>query len=211
MFEKAKTFMEDHLKAFGVQRDIAIVQMPGSGVSFLSNKDEVAIVLGTETDIETVPVSEWLVVTGKVLMHQMHSDIVPLILAPQSKEDDASLRAAEDLHYVVDLAAIYQCYLQNPVEAYCIYDEAIELNDEASLHPMAVALGLSHPRGLESMGFKRDEHASVFEESDFFKPVIIQKRPDLSLLISLQNAWQKHQGTGVKIVAEEGMLRFEKV
>lgn len=210
MYEKAKAFMEDHLKAFGAEPFPEIVQMPGSGISFLSDKNEVAIIIGSETNVDTVPVADWLVVAGKVLLHNLGSDVVPLLLAPESKADDASLRVAEDLHYVVDLAAIYQCYLQNPVEAYCIYDEAIELKDEASLHPIAVALGLSHPRGLFSMGFNKEEHEPVFEESDFFKPVIVQKRPDLSLLVSLQNAWQKHMKSGVRIVNEEGVLRFEK-
>ena len=210
MFEKAKTFMEDHLKAFGVNGFPPVDSMPGQGVSFLSNGLEIMIVIGRDTAIDKVPVVDWMIVAGKVLLHQSGSDIAPLYIGPENKNDETALQVADDLYYIVDLAAIYQCYLQNPVEAYCIYDDAIELKDDTSLHPLSVALGLTHPRGLAVMGFDKKEHQEIFEEADFFKPVITQIRPDLSLLIALQNAWQKQKGVDIRITVNEGVLRFNK-
>lgn len=208
MFAKAKTFMEEHLKAFGVTDVPPIVETSGEAIAFRSGGDGVVIAIGSHTDIDALPMAEWLIVSGKALLHQNGSDIALLHLAPESEANEANMRAADDLHYVADLAAIYQCYLQNPVEAYCIYDDAIELNDEASLHPIAVALGLSHPRGLEAMGFDRRVHAELFAEADFFKALITRKHPDLSLLVALQSAWQKQQGSELRLSVEEGIVRF---
>jgi hypothetical protein len=210
MFHKAKAVVEDHLKAFGVSAFPPFTEVPGKGVFFHPGEYGPVIAVGKETVIDDVPLAEWLVIAGNALLHQGGSDITPLHLGPESEADEDNMRTADDLFYIVDLAAIYQCYLTNPVEVYCIYDEAIELGDEASLHPLAVALGLPHPRGLESMGFEPKKHQDVFEEADFFKPVITQKRPDLSLLIALGNAWQKHKGTAIKITLEQGVLRFSK-
>ncbi|WP_345970731.1 hypothetical protein WCX72_02665 [Sulfurimonas sp. HSL1-6] len=208
MFEKAKAFMLDHLKAFGVDPLPPVIETRGKGVSLLQNEEGSVIVIGSATDTETLPLVEWMVATGKALLQQQGSDIVPLLLGNESENNKELLRIADDLFYIIDLAAIYQCYLQNPVEAYCIYDDAIELKDEESLHPIAVALGLSHPRGLEAMGFDKKEHAVVVEEAEFFKPVVIQKRPDLSLLIALQNAWQKQKGSDFRLRVEGQVLRF---
>lgn len=208
MFDKAKTFMEEHLKAFGVRALPPIESMPGQGVSLIVSAEEIMIVIGKNTDIEKLPVADWMVVAGKALLHQNGSDLAALFFAPECNNGEANLKLVDDLNYIADLAAIYQCYLQNPVEAYCIYDDAIELKDDHSLHLIAVALGLSHPRGLEVMGFDKKEHEEVFEESDFFKAVITQKRPDLSLLVSLHNAWQKQLGSGISITREEGIIRF---
>ena len=210
MFDKAKTMMEDHLKAFGIDPFPPIVKIAGDTISYLPDRNGPAIAVGSRTDIHKLPLVDWMVVTGQALLHQNGSDVAPLYLGPESERDDEIMRVADDLYYIVDLIAVYQCYLQNPVEAYCIYDDAIELHDEASLHPIAAALGLSHPRGLEAMGFDRHTHQEVFEEADFFKPVITQKRPDLSLLVSLQNAWQKHRGIPIRIINEAGVLRFTK-
>ena len=206
MFEKAQTFMLDHLKAFGVDPLPPIVESRGKGVSFLHNEEQSIVIIGNATEIETTPLVEWMVVTGKLLLLQQRSDIVPLLVDSNCEKEEALMQAADDFFFIADLAALYQCYLQNPVEAYCIYDEAIELKDEASLNPIAVALGLSHPRGLEAIGFIKEEHAEIFEEADFFKPLITQKRPDLSLLVSLQNAWQKYKGSAVSFKAENGRL-----
>jgi hypothetical protein len=211
MFNKAKVFMEDHLKAFGVTQSPTIVEATGEGVTFVSGTDGSALVIGSDTVIETLPLAEWLIATGQALLYQNGSDISALFLDSESDRDDLYLRVADDLRYIADLAAIYQCYLQNPVETYCIYDEAIEINDETSLHPIAVALGLSHPRGLAAMGFDENEHQDVFEEADFFRSVVTQKRPDLSLLVALQNAWQKHKGVKVKIAIGTGVLTFAKI
>ncbi|WP_345973041.1 hypothetical protein [Sulfurimonas diazotrophicus] len=208
MFEKAKAFMLDHLKAFGVDPLPPVIETRGKGVSLLQNEEGSVIVIGSATDTETLPLVEWMVATGKALLQQQGSDIVPLLLGNESENNKELLRIADDLFYIIDLAAIYQCYLQNPVEAYCIYDDAIELKDEESLHPIAVALGLSHPRGLEAMGFDKKEHAVVVEEAEFFKPIVIQKRPDLSLLIALQNAWQKQKGSDFRLRVEGQVLRF---
>lgn len=210
MYEKAKTFMEDHFKAFGIKPFPLIVEMPGEGVSFQDGADGPFIAVGRETDIEKLPVAEWMVASGGALLHQVGSDIAPLSIGHESESSDDFARAADDLYFIADLAAIYQCYLQNPVEAFCIYDDAIELGDETSLHPIAVALGLTHPRGLEAMGFDKKKHPEVFEEADFFRPLITQKRPDLSLLVSLQNAWQKQRNVNVRISVENGILRFSK-
>lgn len=211
MFKDAKSYMEDCLKAFGVHPLPSIVETPEKGVVFESNGIENVIFIGSDTDVYKVPLAEWLVAAGKALLEQNGSNLATLQFGAESEADSANMRVADDCYYISDLAAIYQCYLQNPVEAYCTYDDALEMNDEASLHPIAVALGLSHPRGLESMGFDRQTHAEVFEEAEFFKGVVTQKRPDLSLLVALQNAWQKQRGVHVKIVVEEGMLRFVKV
>lgn len=211
MFEKAKAFMLDHLKAFGVDPLPPVIETRGKGVSLLQNEKESIIFIGSSTDTETLPLVEWMVATGKALLHQQGSDIVPLILGAESNNNEQLLRVADDLFYIIDLAAIYQCYLQNPLEAYCIYDDAIELKDEESLHPIAVALGISHPRGLAAMGFDKKEHAPVFEEAEFFKPVITQKRPDLSLLIALQNAWQKQKESPIRLSVKGQMIRFMSV
>ena len=208
MFDKAKAFMEDHLKAFGVTYLPPIIETEGKGVFTEPDGDGIAIAVGRDTVIEKLPVAEWMVAAGRVLLLQCRSDIALLHFGPESEKNDTTMRVADDLYYITDLAAIYQCYLQNPVEAYCIYDDAIELGDEASLHPIAVALGLSHPRGLEAMGFDKKQHKEIFEEADFFKSVITQNRPDLSLLVALQNAWQKQKGVDVKIRIERGVLRF---
>ena len=210
MFEDAKTVMEDYLRAFMVNPIPPIVEIAGRGVGFRSDGKENVIVIGSETDIKTVPFVEWMVTVGKALLQQCGSDIAVLRLGEESEEGELNLRVADDLHYVADLAAIYQCYLQNPVEAFCIYDEAVALKDETSLHPIAVALGLSHPRGLESMGFDKHVHPEVFEEADFFKGVVTRKRPDLSLLLRLQNVWQKERGVPVELTLEEGAVRFSK-
>ena len=210
MFYKAKTIVEDHLKAFGAGPFPPIVEVPGKGVFFQPGEYGPEIAIGKETVVEEVPLAEWLIVAGNALLHQAGSDIAPLYLGPESEADDTNMRITDDLFYAIDLAAIYQCYLQNPVEVYCIYDDAIEMGDEESLHPLALALGLSHPRGIEAMGFNKRDHAEVFEEADFFKPIITQKRPDLSLLVALQNAWQKQKGVGVKLKTEAGFLRFVK-
>ena len=210
MIEDAKAVMEDYLRAFMVNPLPPIVDMPGSGVVFRSEGDHNVIAVGVETEVKAVPFVDWMVVVGKALLQQCGSDIAVLNFGPESKADDATRRAAEDLHYVAELAAIYQCYLQNPVEAFCIYDEAVVRKDEPSLHPIAVALGLSHPRGLESMGFDRHAHAEVFEEAEFFKAVVTRKRPDLSLLVRLQNVWQKQVRSGVTLALEEGVVRFSK-
>ena len=211
MFDKAKTMMEDHLKVFGVNPFPPIVKTAGDTISYQPDRDGAVIAVGSKTDIHKLPLVDWMVVTGLALLHQNGSDLSPLFLGSESERDDNFMRVADDLFYILDLIAIYQCYLQNPVEAYCIYDDAIELHDEASLHPIAVALGLSHPRGLESMGFDRQTHQAVLEEADFFKSVITQKRPDRSLLVALENAWQKQKGAGVRITVEADMLRFTKV
>jgi hypothetical protein len=210
MFDKAKTVMQDYLKAFGVDPLPPIVETPGKGVAFQPDENGTAITIGSATDVEKVPLAEWMIAAGMALMRQNGSNVAPLYFGPESEEGETNRRVADDLYYVADLAAIYQCYLRNPVEAYCIYDDAIAKNDEASLHPLAVALGLSHPRGLEAMGFDRQKHGEVFEEADFFKPVITQKRPDLSLLVALQNAWQKQLGVNVRISVEASVLRFAK-
>jgi hypothetical protein len=210
MFDEAKAFMEDGLRVFGVNPVPPIVETPGEGVAFRSDANGGVIAIGSDTDIKKVPMAEWMVAVGKALLQQNGSGLAALHLGPESEEDDVNRRVADDLHYVADLAAIYQCYLHNPVEAYCSYDDAVAANDKASLHPIAVALGLSHPRGLEAMGFDKREHAEVFEEADFFKPVITQKRPDLSLIVALQNVWQKQLGVDVKITLEDGVVRFAK-
>ena len=210
MFDKARTFMLDHLKAFGVPVFPPIVETARKGVAFGPAAEGIAIMIGKETVIEKLPVAEWLIATGYALLHAQGSDIAPIYFGLKSEADDTSVRVADDIRYIADLAALYQCYLQNPVEVYCIYDDAIELKDEASLQPMAVALGLTHPRGLEAMGYDKQKHADIFEEADFFKPVITQKRPDLSLLVALHNAWQKQNGTAVRIRNEAGTLRFFK-
>jgi len=210
MFQKAKKIMEDHLKAFGVNPAPPIEEAEGKGVSLQPDAYGVVILIGRETVVEELPLAEWMIATGNALLYQSGSDIAPLYFGPESEATEANARVTDDIYYIADMAAIYQCYLQNPVEAYCIYDDAIELKDETSLHPIAVALGLSHPRGLEAMGFEKDRHAEVFEEADFFKSVITQKRPDLSLLVALQNAWQKHKGTDIKITVQNGILRLSK-
>lgn len=210
MFDKASRFMQDHLKAFGVPAFAPIVETSGNGVAFGPSAEGVAIMVGKETVIEKLPVAEWLIATGYALLYAQGSDIATIRFGPESEVDETSARAADDIRYITDLAALYQCYLQNPVEVYCIYDDAIEMKDDASLQPMAVTLGLTHPRGLEAMGYDRQKHADVFEEADFFKPVITQKRPDLSLLVALHNAWQKQNGTAVHIRNEAGTLHFFK-
>lgn len=201
--------MQDHLKAFGVEPLPPVVETSGKGLSLQVDISGVKILVGRETVVEELPLVEWLVAAGNVLLFRGRSSLTPLYFGPES-EEEAFIRVTEDIYYVADLAAIYQCFLQNPVEAYCIYDNAIELNDEESLHPIAVALGLSHPRGLEALGFSKSEHAEVFEEADFFKSVVTQKRPDLSLLVSLQNAWQKQQGRDIKIAVSAGIIRLSK-
>jgi hypothetical protein len=208
MFDKAKAFMEDHLKAFGVTHIPPIIETEGKGVFTEPDGDGIAIAVGRDTVIEKLPVVEWMVAAGRTLLLQSGSDAAVLHFGPESETNETVMRVADDLYYITDLAAIYQCYLKNPVEAYCIYDDAIELKDDTSLHPIAVALGLSHPRGLESMGFDKKQHEAVFEEADFFKSVITQKRPDLSLLVALQNAWQKQKGVEVKVRIDQGILRF---
>jgi len=208
MFEKAKSFMEDHLKAFGVDPLPPILEVTGKGMAFRLERVGGVIIIGRDADIMRMPMAEWLVVIGSALLHQAGSDLATLHFGPEADRDDTYKQLADDFFYIADLASIYQCYLQNPLEAYCIYDEAIERKDEGSLHSIAVALGLSHPRGLASMGFEKTEHADIFEEADFFKPVITQKRPDLALLIALQNAWQKQKGTGIKITKEGKVVRF---
>jgi hypothetical protein len=210
MFDEAKAFMEDVLKAFGVHPFPVIKQVSGAGVAFQSGVNGSVIAVGSDTDVKKVPRAEWMVAVGKVLLQQNGSGIAGLQFGPESEESDAAKRVADDFHYVAELAAIYQCYLHNPVEAYCSYDDAVAANDKASLHSIAVALGLSHPRGLEALGFDRHDHAEVFEEADFFKPVITQKRPDLSLLVALQNVWQKQLGSNIKIALEDGVVRFAK-
>lgn len=210
MFEQAKAVMEDYLKAFMVNPLPPIVEAPGSGVAFRPEGEHNVIAVGVDTEFKSVPFVDWMVAVGKALLQQFGSDMAVLHFGPESEADDACRRMAEDLHYVADLAAIYQCYLQNPVEAYCIYDEAVVQKDEPSLHPIAVALGLSHPRGLESMGFDRRAHAEVFEEAEFFKAVVTRKRPDLSLLVGLQNVWQKQVRSGVTLALEGGVVRFSK-
>ena len=211
MFTKAKTMMEDHLKAFGVDPFPPIVEVEGKGISFLTNSAGTGIGIGKNSIVEEVPLVEWMVATGTALLQQAGSDVAAVVFGHEVDTNDDAAHVADDLQYILDLAAIYQCYLQNPVEAYCIYDDAIELHDEASLHPIAAALGLSHPRGLEALGFDKKEHKAVFEETDFFKSVITHKRPDLSLLIALQNAWQKQRGVNVKIRNDAGLLRFSNV
>lgn len=208
MFDNAKALMEDYLKAFGIDRFPAIVPMPGSGVSLESDGRAYAIVIGTETDVEKVPVADWVIVTGNLLLHSAGSDVTPLLLGPEFEKNEQSRRTAEDLQYIIDLSAIYQCYLQNPVETYCVYDDAVALKDEASLHPLAVALGLSHPRGLASMGFDPDEHRPLFEETAFFKHVITNKRPDLALLVALQNVWQKQHNSSISLKLDNGVVRI---
>lgn len=210
MFQNAKKIMEDHLKVFGVNPMPPIEEADGKGVSLQPDAFGVVILIGKETVVEELPIAEWMIAAGNALLYQSGSDIAPLYLGPESEANELYARVIDDIYYIADLAAIYQCYLQNPVEAYCIYDDAIELKDETSLHPIAVALGLSHPRGLEALGFEKDKHADVFEEADFFKSVVTQKRPDLSLLVALQNAWQKHKGTGIKITVKDGILRLSK-
>jgi hypothetical protein len=210
MFDEAKAFMEDGLKAFGVHPFPPIVETPGSGVAFQSDANAGVIAIGSDTDMKKVPMVDLMVAVGKALLQQNGSGLAVLHLGPESEEGDENKRVADDLRYVAELAAIYQCYLQNPVEAYCSYDDAVAANDKESLHSIAVALGLSHPRGLEALGFDKREHAELFEEADFFKPVITQKRPDLSLLVALQNVWQKQQGVNVKITLEEGVVRLAK-
>jgi hypothetical protein len=210
MFDEAKAFIEDGLKVFGVNPFPQIIEKPGEGVAFRSDVNRGVIAIGSDTDVAKVPMAEWMVAVGKALLQQNGSGLAVLHLGPESEEGDINRRVADDLHYVADLAAIYQCYLHNPVEAYCSYDDAVAANDKSSLHPIAVALGLSHPRGLETMGFDKREHAEVFEEADFFKPVITQKRPDLSLLVALQNVWQKQLDVNVKITLEDGVVRFMK-
>jgi len=209
MFDKARSMMEDYLNAFGVDRFPPIIETEGKGVSFQPDPEGPAILIGRETVVDSVPLAEWLVTTGNTLLYQIGSDIAPLFLGSESEEGERNMRVADDLYYIADLAAIYQCYLQNPVETYCIYDDAIELKDEASLHPIAVALGLSHPKGLVSMGFNTLDHEAVFEEAEFFRPVITQKRPDLSLLVSLMNAWQKQKKVDIKISNKMGILMFD--
>jgi hypothetical protein len=210
MSEKAKNYLEEGLKVFGVHPFPKIVETAGAGVAFRMEGDEVLIDLGSDADIDKIPMVDWLIVIGKTLLRQNSSDIAQLRFGPEYETNDTNRRVADDINYIADLAAIYQCYLQNPVEAYCTYDDAIRLDDKTSLNRMAVALGLSHPRGLESIGFDKKEHWEVFEEAEFFKGVITQKRPDLSLLIALQNAWQKHLEVPVKISVEEGVLRLAK-
>lgn len=210
MFDEARAFMQDILKAFGVHPFPAIKQVPGTGVAFQPGVNGGVIAIGSDTDVAKVLRVEWMVAVGKALLQQCGSRLAGLHLGLESEEGDAAGRVADDLHYVADLAAIYQCYLQNPVEAYCSYDDAVAADDKESLHPIAVALGLSHPRGLEAMGFDKHEHKEVFEEADFFKAVITQKRPDLSLLVALQNVWQKQRGVNVKITLEDGVVRLSK-
>ena len=208
MFQKAKAIMEDHLKAFGAEPVIPIREVTGKGVFFQAAAQGPEIAIGADTVIEEVPLAEWLIATGNVLLLQSGSSIAPLYLGPDSESNDTTTRITDDLFYVIDLTAIYQCYLQNPVEVYCIYDDAVELGDEESLHPLAVSLGLSHPRGIEAMGFDKRIHSDVFEEAEFFKPVITQKRPDLSLLVALENAWLKQKGTAIRLSVVAGILRF---
>jgi len=210
MFHKAKTIMEDHLRAFGVNPFPRIEEADGKGVSLQPDAFGVVILIGKETVIDELPIAEWMIAAGNALLYQSGSSIAPLYFGPESEASEQNARVTDDLYYIADLAAIYQCYLQNPVEAYCIYDDAIELKDETSMHSIAVALGLSHPRGLEALGFEKNRHADVFEEADFFKSLITQKRPDLSLLVALQNAWQKHKGVDIKITAQAGVLRLSK-
>ena len=211
MFQKMKTVMEDHLKAFGVNPLPLIVETDGKEVTLQTDAYGIVLLIGREASVDELPLAEWMVTTGNVLLYQNGSDLVPLYFGSESDEDAVNARVTDDLYYIADMAAIYQCYLQNPVEAYCIYDEAIEIGDESSLHPIAVALGLSHPRGLEAMGFEQDKHAEVFEEAEFFKSVITQKRPDLSLLVALQNAWQKHRGVARKITVRDGLIKLQKI
>jgi hypothetical protein len=209
MFQKAKTLMHEHLQAFGVEPLPPILETDGKGLSLQVDASGVQVLIGRETVVEELPLVEWMVAAGNALLYRGRSSITPLYFGPESEDEDF-IRVTEDIYYITDLAAIYQCYLQNPVEAYCIYDNAIELSDEESLHPIAVALGLSHPRGLEAVGFDKSEHADVFEEADFFKSVVTQKRPDLSLLVALQNAWQKQQGRDIKISVNAGVVRLSK-
>lgn len=211
MFDKSKMFMQDHLKAFGVVAALPIIETEGNNVTCRMVDGAQSILIGTETVVEETPVIEWMIATGYALLQQQRSELAEMVFAAECESNNAFSAAADDVGYIADLAALYQCYLQNPVEAYCIYDDAIELNDEASLHPIAVALGLSHPRGPEAMGFDKHEHASVLAEAEFFKPVITQKHPDLSLLIALQNAWQKHKDTAVKLSLEAGTVHFSEV
>jgi hypothetical protein len=211
MFDKAKAMMEDCLKAFGVDPFPPIVEMQGKGVSFDSEGNEAVIGIGSETDVDKVPLAEWMIAVGKAVMQQNGSGIAALRFGPEREANDTNMRVADDINYVVELAAIYQCYLQNPIEAYCTYDDAVRIDDKASLNRIAVALGLSHPRGLEAIGFDKKEHWEVFEEAEFFKGVITQKRPDLSLLVALQNAWQKQLGVNVRITVEAGELGFAEV
>ena len=211
MFEKARNYLEEGLKVFGVHPFPEIVETKGMHVSFREEDGVAVIALGSGADVDKVPMVEWLIVIGKALLRQGNSDLALLRFGPEREEDDTNRRVAEDINYIADLAAIYQCYLQNPVEVYCTYDDAIRLDDQESLNRMAVALGLSHPRGLEAIGFDRKEHWEVFEEADFFKGVITRKRPDLSLLVALQNAWQKHLDIPVKISVEAGIVRLSRL
>lgn len=208
MFNEAKEYMEDCLKAFGANPLPTIVETPGGGVSFRLDGGESVIAIGSGTDVDNIPLAECMIAAGKVLLRQCGSGIAALRFGPERESDETNMRVADDLNYVAELAAIYQCYLQNPVEAYCTYDDAIRIDDKASLNRIAVALGLSHPRGLEAIGFDKKEHWEVFEEADFFKGVITRRCPDLSLLVALQNAWQKQLGVPVRIRVEEGVLRF---
>ncbi|MHC3993767.1 hypothetical protein ACXWTF_03000 [Thiomicrolovo sp. ZZH C-3] len=210
MFEKTKAFMEDHLKAFGVDPLPPIIDVTGKGLAFRQERVGPVIIIGRDAEIDTLPMAEWLVVIGSALLHQAGSDIASLNFGPEADRGEAYKQLTDDIFYIADLASIYQCYLQNPLETYCIYDEAIERKDEASLHPIAVALGLSHPRGLVSMGFEKDTHAEIFEEAEFFKPLITQKRPDLALLVALHNAWQKQKGTGITITKEGKVIHFSQ-
>lgn len=207
-FENAKALMEDYLKAFGIDRICNITPVPGSGVSLEPLNTACVILIGTQTDAEKVPVADWLTITGNLLLRNASSDVTPLLLGPEFEKTEPGRRTAEDLQYIIDLSALYQCYLHNPVETYCVYDDVMALKDKESLHPIAVALGLSHPRGLASMGFDPDEHRPLFEEITFFGHVITQKRPDLTLLVALQNAWQKQKNSGIALKLEDGVVRI---
>ncbi len=210
MFEKTAKYMEECLKAYGVHPLPPIVETEGEHVAYEFGGFENVIYIGRAADVYKVPLSEWLVAAGKALLQQRGSDLAVLHFGSEWESDESFMRVADDLDYVAALAAIYQCYLYNPVETYCVYDDALEAGDESSLHAIAVALGLSHPRGLEALGFDPLKQAEIFEEAEFFKGVVTQKRPDLSLLAALQNAWQKHRGSGVNIRLEEGVVKFSR-
>ncbi len=210
MFDESKAVMQDILKAFGID-DAAIISSEGDRVYFEPSLSEPAIVIGEAADSKKVPVAEWLIAAGYMLMKRQDNPFATFAFDLDRGLRQQAKVQLEDFHYIADLTALHQCYLRNPVEAYCSYDEAAARNDEASLHPLAVALSLSHPMGLEVMGFDKHTHRELFEEMEFFAPVITQKRPDLSLLIALQNAWQKQRGSAFKIVKEGKRLRLQKL
>jgi hypothetical protein len=211
MMEKAKKYMEDCLKAFGVHPLPPIVEGEGDRVAYLPSEIENVIFIGRHADLYKVPLSDWLIAAGKALLHQRGSDMAVLEFGYEWEGDEQFSRVADDVDYVMALAAIYQCYLQNPVEVYCTYDDAVAGGDEGSMHNIAVALGLSHPRGLQALGFDPHAQAAIFEEADFFRGVVTRDRPDLSLLIALQNAWQKHRNSGIRLELQERRLRFSRI